>query len=187
MNSPGCATWFRPIWLESCGRRTCQFYNWVRSSDGARSQILWVLLALTIVHLNDNGERRVHGIIQKKVHAFKIEREKAALAGSTSGGASLEGVAEKGKEVSKASCFASPFLGMMTASGCSYSKLLYSVAGDLYDLHTLPLLPDMEAFLLPAPSPSSQLCRSAAQSLGIPKLAAPTSDVRTNNRALLFF
>ena len=81
------------------------------------------------VHLNDDGEQRVREIIQRKVHAFKIEREKASLAGSTGGGVSLEGAAEEGKEV--ASSFASLFLGMMTACGISYSKPLYSVAGDL--------------------------------------------------------
>ena len=82
------------------------------------------------VHLNDDGERRVRGIIQRNVHAFKTEREKASLAGSTGGGVGPEGAAEKGKEVSKASSFAS-FAGVMIANGISHSKPLYSLAGDL--------------------------------------------------------
>ena len=46
------------------------------------------------VHLNDEGERAVRDIIQRRVHANKLELEKAEVEGSLGTGAGPESTAE---------------------------------------------------------------------------------------------
>ena len=82
------------------------------------------------VHLNDAGERAVRNIIQRRLRAFYIEREKAEQGKSMDCGADPEGSVEKKEEVLVASQFAA-FAGMMVANGLSYSKPMTSLAGDL--------------------------------------------------------
>ena len=82
------------------------------------------------VHLNNVGEQAVRSIIQRRVHVFKVGREKALKDGSMYCGAGPEGAAEKDEEVPEASKFAD-FAGMMITNGLSYSKPMSSLAGDL--------------------------------------------------------
>ena len=82
------------------------------------------------VHLNDAGERAVRSIIQRRLRAFYIEREKVEQGKSMDCGADPEGSVEKKEEVLVASQFAA-FAGMMVANGLSYSKPMTSLAGDL--------------------------------------------------------
>ena len=82
------------------------------------------------VHLNDAGKQAVRSIIQRRLRAFYIEREKVEQGKSMDCGANPEGSVEKKEEVLVASQFAG-FAGMMVANGLSYSKPKSSLAGDL--------------------------------------------------------
>ena len=83
------------------------------------------------VHLNDAGERAVRSIIQGRLHAFKLEREKAKeKVKSMDCGAGPDRPVERSEGVLEASQFVG-FAGMMVANGLSYSKPKSSLAGDL--------------------------------------------------------
>ena len=76
-----------------------EIFGWGKKPDIMR------LVGLDGVHLNDVGEQAVRSIIQRKVHPFKVEREKVKMEGSMDCGAGPEGAAEKGEKVPGASSF----------------------------------------------------------------------------------
>ena len=82
------------------------------------------------VHLNDAGERTVREIIQRRVNANKLEREKAEAEGSLGIGASTESMAEEGTEAADGSSFAR-FASGMVANGFHFDKPVFGLAGDL--------------------------------------------------------